>query len=417
MAGHSRAPGHAPSGATRRTALIALTSALTAPALSACVSGDGGSDPTADGIRRTLAARAAAVTARDERAYLAVLAPELGTLRAEELRCFRNLAAVPVSTWEYRVNKVRRDGARAVAEAELHYRVAGYDEAPVVVPRKLELGLREGSWVLIADDPRDGAAEQLWHQGPVEAVRGLRTLVLGVGQEPGRLRALADTVDRAVPAVSGSWPHPWADRVVVLVPGSPEAMGKLLGTPAASYRGIAAVTTGATGTTAAVPADRVIVNPAAYGLLGDHGREVVITHETTHVATRAHTTGATPMWLSEGFADWVAYRHSTRSAGQNAPELQRAVRRGELPPELPEAEDFAFGSDPDALARAYEGAWMACDLIAAKWGVHRLTELYRAAGRGRDRKSSLRRALAEVLTTTPEQFTARWHDHLRVRLG
>ncbi|NED03014.1 hypothetical protein G3I55_15260, partial [Streptomyces sp. SID6648] len=71
----------------------------------------------------------------------------------------------------------------------------------------------------------------------------------------------------------------WARRVVVVVPRSLEGMAGLLGSPASSYRGIAAVTTGETGGRERAPADRIIVNPDAYGLLGDLGKQVVLTHE------------------------------------------------------------------------------------------------------------------------------------------
>ena len=50
-----------------------------------------------------------------------------------------------------------------------------------------------------------------------------------------------------------AWREPWAGRVVVLVPESVEDMAGLLGAPAASYRGIAAVTTGEVGGTARRP--------------------------------------------------------------------------------------------------------------------------------------------------------------------
>ncbi|MGW4203755.1 hypothetical protein [Streptomyces sp. NPDC004726] len=405
-------------GVTRRAAGLGLAAALLGPVpLSGCSTTPKASDRTVDSIQRALNARAAAVLDRDEYAYLAAIAPEPAELRAAERRQFRNLANVPIGSWEYRVREVERDGDKAVAEAALRYRISGYDTAPVTVPRRLELELRGDHWYVTADRPGEGAAEQLWQQGPVSVVRGKRSLVLAVGQDQARLKVLAATADRAVPAVSAAWPSRWAERVVILVPGSVDAMGALLGTPSAGYRGIAAVTTGETGTKAAVPADRVIVNPAAYGMLGDFGREAVITHETTHVATRAHTSAATPMWLSEGFADWVAYRVTNRTTGQIAPELQRAVRRGESLPGLPSDEDFSFGGDPDALARAYEGGWLACELIAEHWGEAELTSFYQALGRGKDRSTATQRAMSDILGTTRDDFTVRWRAYVRSRLA
>ncbi|NEE06242.1 hypothetical protein G3M58_07310, partial [Streptomyces sp. SID7499] len=87
---------------------------------------------------------------------------------------------------------------------------------------------------------------------------------------------------------------------------------------------------GGTGKRPAI-ADRVIVNPQAYATLGSFGQRIVLTHETTHVATRTSTSTATPVWLSEGFADWTAYRGEDRAADTIAPELAEAVRSGRTP--------------------------------------------------------------------------------------
>lgn len=391
--------------------------ALLTPSLLVGCADPKASDGSVRGIQRTLDARAAAVLARDEHSYLAQFAPEATQLRAEERRQFHNLAEVPFDFWEYRAAHVRRDGAQASADVELRYRITGYDSAPVISARRVELGLRDGRWYVTADRPAKDSAQQLWQQGRVRAVHGERSLVLGVDQDTARLKALAQRADRAVPAVSDAWPSRWARRVVVLVPASLEAMGALLGAPATSYRGIAAVTTGETGRAGATPADRVIVNPSAYAVLGDFGQDVVLTHETAHVATRAHTSHATPMWLSEGFADWVAYRGSGRTASQSAPELQRAVRAGDVPPALPSDDDFAFGAQPDALARAYEGGWLAAELIAERWGEKNLTTFYREVGAAKSRAGAVEKAMAEVLETTPEHFTVQWRNHLRERLG
>ncbi|MFD2120914.1 hypothetical protein ACFSNO_16810, partial [Streptomyces cirratus] len=237
----------------------------------------------------------------------------------------------------------RRTGLRA---AVLHYRLAGYDTAAADARREVELaGDGAGGWRVAADRPAPGAPPQLWDQGAVTAVRGAHALVLGVGQAPQTLSGIAAEADRAVPAVSAAWPRPWAGRLVVLVPGTLDAMAALLGQPADAYRGMGAVTTGRVGAGPA-PADRVVINPEGYAGLSEAGRGIVLTHEVTHVATRARDLGHDPAVLSEGFADWAAYRATDRTPAEAAPELARAVRRGELPGALPADGDFAFGGDP-----------------------------------------------------------------------
>ncbi|MEU5717753.1 hypothetical protein AB0G71_18555 [Streptomyces sp. NPDC020403] len=375
---------------------------------------------TAEDVGGALDRRAAAVMAHDPEGYLAGTDPRAVSFRAAQRTELANLADVPLESWAYEVKDVTGRGAdRATADVELRYRITGYDSAPMSASRTVELVRRGegGHWYIAADRPAEDAPGLLWQQGDVEVVRGTRSLVLGVGRSGEELRRIAATADRAVPAVSGAWPERWARRVVVLVPRSVEDMAGLLGSPAASYRGIAAVTTGEVGGSGRTPADRVVVNPQAYGMLGEFGQRVVLTHETTHVATRAVTTAATPVWLSEGFADWAAYREEGRTAREIAPELAEAVRHGELPAALPADGDFGFGEDPAELARAYEGGWLACALIARDWGEDGLIAFYRAVGSHTGRDGAVEKALQSVLGTTPEDFTARWREYLRARLG
>ncbi|ELP67222.1 hypothetical protein STRTUCAR8_03027 [Streptomyces turgidiscabies Car8] len=378
-------------------------------ALVAYGGGRPGTDTASADVRRLLDRRSAAVLAGDGAAYA----------RTGASAQFTRLRALPLAAWSYRLIALHRTaGAGATADVELSYRVEGIDKAPVKAGRTLRLTERDdGRWYVDDDDPARGAGRQLWDQGTVEAVRGAHSLVLGVGQSPDLLRRYAGLADRAVPAVTDAWGGAWTKRVVILVPKSLEAMAELLGSPSSAYRGIAAVTTGEAGGSPTAPADRIIVNPEAYGVLGGFGKQVVLTHETTHVATRTATTAATPLWLSEGFADWVGYRSTGRTAVQAAPELARAVAAGEVPDALPVDADFGFGGDAAKLAQAYEGGWLACRLIADRWGEVRLGEFYRAVGAHGKRAGAVEGALAKVLRTTPAEFTGLWREYLRAQLG
>ncbi|MEU9758508.1 hypothetical protein AB0D98_01570 [Streptomyces sp. NPDC047987] len=412
-------------GGGRRAAGALLAWALLLSGCAACDDPGRGSDgpvlgAVARSVRALLDRRAAAVTAHDADAYVAFVDPRAVGLRAAQRRELDNLADVPLDSWTYRVTELTGRGAgHLTAHVRLSYRIKGYDRAPATADRVLDLrrGGPDGRWYLTADRPGGDGGGLLWQQGRVRVVRGTHSLVLGVGRTGHQLRAIARTADRAVPAVSDAWPERWPGRVLVLVPHTVEDMAGLLGAPAADYRGMAAVTTARPGGPDGAPADRVIVNPQAYGTLGAFGQRVVLTHEITHVATRARTTGATPAWLSEGFADRVAYRAEHYTAAQAAPALTAAVRRGEVPDALPSDEDFGFAGDEARLAKAYEGGLLACELIADTWGERKLSAFYRAVAGQRERDGAVERALREVLSSTPAEFTARWREHLRARLG
>ncbi|SEF61299.1 hypothetical protein SAMN05216223_101498 [Actinacidiphila yanglinensis] len=375
--------------------------------------------------RSLLAQHAAAVLHHDRTAFLAGIDPSATSFRARQSKVFGNLAEVPLAAWSYQLVRTgafplppTADGTRrTAAEVRLSYRLRGYDARPVVSTAYLTLARHGTRWYLAGDqDGSVGAAGghrtavQLWDQGPVRVVRGAHSLVLGLGAAR-TLRGYADDADKAVPEVRHAFGSGWPGSVVIEAPSTLDQMAALLAVKPADYQDIAAVTTGEGGGNAAAPADRVIVNPAAFGELSAFGRQVVLTHETTHVATRLSTTAHTPLWLSEGVADWVAYRDSGRTAPEIAPELAADVKAGRTPTALPTDADFR--STAGNLAQAYEGGWLACRMIADQWSPETLTAFYRAVAKGGTLDARLRASLGIGLA----EFTTRWRSSVEQELG
>ncbi|WP_323375752.1 hypothetical protein [Streptomyces alkaliterrae] len=363
-------------------------------------------------VAHLLDRQGAAVLSGDRAGYLDTVDTTDPADAAHHRRVFANLRRLPLAEWSHRVLTVRRTGARrAEAVAELRHRLRGYDHGPRTSLERLPLTWDDGRWRLAAKAP--GIPRQLWEQGQMRLTRGRHSLVLTVGRPADERAALAREADLAVPRVAAAWPGPWTRRVVVLGPASlPNAAELLDGSPA-RYLGIAAVTSSEP--RAAGPADRVVVNPEAYGTLDATGRQTVMTHETAHVATRAATTEHTPTWLSEGLADWIAHRGRTPDIRHAAPHLRAAALAGRLPERLPTDADFAFDGDPALLARAYEAGWLACRWTAERWGEARLARFYRAAGR--PGPGALDRAARDVLGVDEREFTAHWRRWTARRLA
>ncbi|MDH6575104.1 hypothetical protein [Kitasatospora sp. MAP5-34] len=373
-------------------------------------------------VQALLDARAEALLGLDRAGLLATVAP---AARPAQQAAYDRLAQVPFAALDYRLTAFTEPepehgsepghGWQLTATAELGYRLRDNDDFPAVFTRTLTF-VRSGSgWLLSGDEPAGAAA--LWDLGAVRVARGAHSLLLGLADDS----ALARTVkllDRAVPAVSEVWGSGWAGRLVAELPGSEQQFAQLLGVRADDYQGIAAVTTAAAGAPHRTAADRVLINPDAYAILSDLGRRVVTTHETTHVATRADTKPWTPLWLSEGVADYTGYRGTGRSPRQVAPELAKDIQAGRLPRALPADADFAAGST--GIAQAYELGWAACGLIAADWSEQRLVQLYRAVGArppGADRDQWLDGLFRAQLGLGLDEFLKRWIASLRTSLG
>jgi hypothetical protein len=368
--------------------------------------------------------RAAAVLAKDRAGWLSAVDPRERGYLARQRIAFAGLRKLPVGRWDYTVLSVgpalpaqtqRRLGPDAwVARVEMRYRLEGYDTADIRRDQYLTVVSTPAGWRVAGDDHVDTAdhrtARDIWDFGAVQVVRGKRSLVIG-RRPPERLQGYVADGDASVRRVAGVWPDGWGRRVVVLVPDTQEEMRLLTGSDSKGLDQIAAVTTGQFEVADSSATDRVIVNPATYGTLGELGRQVVMSHEVTHVATRQFSRSWTPIWLSEGFADYIGYKDSGVPVRVAAQELLLAVRDGKGPRALPD--ERAFDATRGDIAPSYEGAWMACRLIAERYGEEALVRFYRTAGGdgGEEGAAALQRAWAE-LGTTQRQFVRQWQAFL-----
>lgn len=385
-----------------------------------------------EALHRLLRAREQAVSAGDEEAWLATVDPQATAFRVRQQAVFRNLRALPLESWTYRQagqapplseQRLAELGAAAwVARVWQSHRFAGFDGADAAAEQYLTLVERDGQW-LLASDTDGGTVRQVWDLGPLRVERGERSLAVGTA-DADVLQRYAREADAAVDRVSAVWGTQWGRRVVLLVPGSQNEMAELLQRDsAAGLDQIAAVTTGELGDDGPAGSDRVLVNPAGMARLGALGRRVVLAHETTHVAVRSSTVAPVPIWLSECYADHVGYRDVDLPRTRVAADVLALVRRGAGPRSLPTEGDF----DPTrtTIAPSYSGAWLACELIADRYGEQRLTALYVAAAGGRsapgaagqgeerpDADAALARAMRSVLGTDVRTFTAQWRAYL-----
>jgi hypothetical protein len=300
----------------------------------------------------------------------------------------RNAKALHVTGFTLRY--VDQDGGVApdgswAASVATSWRFTGFGPRPEHPEVRVRFA-PEGDHLRIAGIGGGDLRSPLWLTGPVRVRRSPDSLVVvdGTPAEADRLGALAT---RAVPQVRAVLPT-WHGRVVVERPASEQALEQELAADPGQYDGIAAVTTSVDGSRSRGAPSHVFVNPDVFDPLGAQGAQVVVTHETMHVATEAATSLA-PTWLVEGFADYVALRSQRLPLATTASRIAALVRRSGAPRHLPGEDQFAVGA-PHLEAR-YESAWLACRLLAADGGQRALVAFYREVDAGIPVAQALRR--------------------------
>jgi hypothetical protein len=376
------------------------------------------------GVGELLARRGRAVRDHDKAAFLALIDPTAEQFRVQQSTLFDRLARVPITDWTYELagdgpplpknRTVELPKGSTIARVRLDYELAGSD-SQVEHDQYLTVVPRGGQWLIAGDS--DAAADGLktesdiWDLGPVRVVRGKSSLVLGDAPEK-VLRGLASEADLGVTDVGQVWQRDWSRHPVIVFPKSQSDMATLIGNDGKGLSQIAAVTTGSF-ESGLSRGDRVVVNPEAWRTLGALGRRVVLAHEMTHLATRAITVDDVPIWLSEGFADYVAYSAVEVPTNVVAGDVLDDVRAGKGPDKLPDDTDFDAAQGD--IAAAYEGAWLACRMIAERYGQKKLIALYVAYAN--DKSVPAAGQIQSTLGISEAQLVKQWRAYLSARAG
>lgn len=384
-----------------------------------------------DALATLLSQRAAAVRAHDRSAFVATLDDATSGFGLRQLAQYDALTKLPLGTFTYgtpepapalSAERAAQLGPDAwVSRVPGRYSLAGFDTATREFESYFSVVRRGAEWKLV-DDTDGGTQVQLWDLPSFTVVRSATTLVIGSGPHS-RLRPYLTLGNLAVTRVDAVWTAPWNSRLVLVVPATAAQMAEQVGQDKDGVEQVAAVTDGPFDLQGRAGADRVVINPGAFANLQSRGKQVVVTHEATHVAIRATTNRPVPLWLSEGMADYVGYRDIGATRRQVAAALLDKVRAGTGPKALPSAGDF----DPSrtTIAPSYNAAWLAVNRIVDRYGGSALVRFYLAAATktdpsssaGTDPDTNTAAAFASELRTSQAAFTKEWLAYLKTLAG
>ncbi|CAM3997878.1 basic secretory protein-like protein [Smaragdicoccus niigatensis] len=327
---------------------------------------------------------AAAEKAADSDSVRGFLDPEASTAFIEgEVARTQNLAGVPLESWHYRFDAVP-DVPGSVA-AVLEYKIRGGDRLPARRPLVMTLTRHGDLWFVkgFADSPGARTYRGPWDFGPTAATATDTTVVLSHPVDDALRGRVAEQLPAAVTDVARATSGDWQQNVVVWLTSSDAEYSALGGA-----QGTAAATVSDDMADGQVSGQRIVVSPAAATRLGRDELDVVLRHELVHVATRARTNPGTPIWVTEGFADFVAYRDRGPIEEQS----------GDLPV------DAAF-SGPQAN-RAYASARTVFDFVDDRCGVGSAARFYDLLAGGAVPDAATR----EVCALDAAEFRQSWHE-------
>ena len=402
---------------------------LAASGVTAC-SEDASSAPSLADVRTLLVAHAKALHDNDRDGFLKAVstsdkAAAFRQLQADE---FDNLQRVPLTSWSYASASPMTDSDLvraadrkygqhvAIVHVTLSYALRRADPVPTQRDLYWTFGHQGGRVVILGDADAAALDATSWHgpwdYGHLQVVQGVRSLVLGHDADTQLLPGLAAQIDAAIPAVTAVWGSGWPQYVVAILPGSQAEFDANSGAgPGLDTVAAFATSDGDDPVHNTRTGRRLLISPTELGGLSIVGQRIVLRHEITHLAALDATTESTPAWVTEGFAEYVANLGTGQSVAVVASELKAAVARGHVPAALPTSADFA--GTQNVAAQAYQGAWLACRLIAERAGPAGLVRFYKtvgaqlvvgdvAAGAG----------IRAVLHETLPAFTAQWRAYV-----
>lgn len=383
-------------------------------------------DPTTvSALQTILDRRSAAVLARDRNAFMTDVDTFDEDFVKQQVVLYDNLVELPLETLAYTLEPsfayswAVSDGIFTRFESKVYapgvtvrYRVAGIDSTTVAASWVPVFGYVNNRWVL-ADEASDeslpyGTNGQPWDAGAIEVVPSERAVVVFSSGDTGRADDLLELAEQGLDTVSTVRSGGWDGKVLVTAVQDQRLFDAYFASSPDRVTQVAAI---AVSYYDRVPdwydnevfaTTRIVISPQQ---LSAQPEELAhdLTHEFAHAAMGPVTVSATPQWLVEGFAEYVAYQEDDITDAT----LRRVLRDISVPDSLPEDQDFYSDSSN------YVTSWMACRMIVEQYGEAKLITLYEAFQNTADQETNVE----SILGITLEQLTTQWRQYLEGKRG
>lgn len=420
------------------TALLVISMLLALTGASAAAIALGGDRIPASTAWIDMQARPVALGALLDRRARAVLAGDAGAFLADldtadpgfvkrERQLFDNLAKIPFSSLSFRLEAPRADlqhflpanvrdtyhEAAEVAAVDMIYQIKGIDSVPVATPWLPIVAYAASRWEIVGEttgkDLPYGANGQAWDDaGPIIVQTSPRIVAVLSADDAERGPYLLQYAEKALDRLALTRSGGWDGKVFLTAVQDQRIFDTYFADSPERIAQVAAIAVPYYGKVpdwnpaASYAATRIVFNPRELSAQPDvlaHD----LTHEFTHAAMGPVTSGTTPRWLVEGFAEYSAYN----GIKVDPTWINKALGNLSLAGGLPS--DVEFYREP----RNYVAAWLACRMIAEKYGKPKLIALYEAFQKSSDLDATIRATLGSDRVSLESQ----WRDYVAAARG
>jgi hypothetical protein len=220
-----------------------------------------------------------------------------------------------------------------------------------------------------------------------------------------------DAADAGIERVKKYW-NEVPDKVLILVPGSQDEVERMIQATFDLENFVAfAYSTVDTSKGTRYTGNRIILNPPAFGGRSAQETGDILAHELLHIATRSASGPFVPVFVEEGFAEYVGHDANPDALGF----LNSEIESGVFDAQIPEDFQFTIGTGSD-IYRSYQKALSAVRFFIEKWGLDRFHRFYRALGRVDTAPGTTRywvdKVMRRTIDTSASAFEKLWADSI-----
>jgi hypothetical protein len=367
----------------------------------------------------------------DRSEFMATVAPFADEFRRRQARLFRNSQDLPLVRYELEAawdrygdlvrasDRARYPQADAVAlpVTEESYRLQAVDPGSAIEDLYYTFVSVDGKWFIASDTDLEDlglyTARHFWDYGPVHELRSDNFVLYG---HPCSSACIAEreAVLGGAEAARRVTTRYWSDvqtPILIIAPGNADELERMIQATFKIGDFVAFAYWTESGKGQEYSGNRIILNSDSFLGRDSAGAIEILAHELLHVGTRGTAGAFTPIFIEEGFADYVGSNASPEALAFLTNEIEAGVFDAALP------KDFEFTTgDGLEIFRSYQEAHSAVRFFVGRWGLSRFKRFYRQLGAVGFKPGTTRywvnRMMRKTIGVGLDEFERKWADSI-----